>query len=215
MKVNNMTDVSLQISNDRHELVDPESEAFAKAFPHLSLLRRPLTREQMRDRALSPMWSMAALALKELHRYEERLIDPIVTSFMKCVFDSDVLNKFDPKLGDIDGFLYGVMRWAVRGYLGKQSRQRREAGSDQSLLFRCSTAPGPAQIAEHRDLMQHIREWAAELPPAQRDAVARRYTALADLDSGAKIRNEAVARHRGLKRLRQRAAKSKSGNGTG
>jgi hypothetical protein len=152
------------------------------------------------------MWNLGRLVLASLHKSDESLLDDMVCQFVKRVFGTDLLNRYDPERGDIEGFLFGIMRTIAFECLRERSRRRIEYRSDQSLVR--SMAPGPVAIAQRDDLLQRIREWAKELPPAQQNALARRYTALADLDQGGETPNEYVARHRALKYLRKRAARS-------
>jgi hypothetical protein len=124
----------------------------------------------------------------------------MINVFIRRAFTGNLLDRFDPSLASIDVYLRAEMKWIGLECLRSRRQRRMEARSDQSLVK--SVEPDPARIAEDKDSVQHIRRCAARLRPKERDAVARRYEALADLDSGAVIDNECVVRHRGLMRLR-------------
>jgi hypothetical protein len=183
-------------------LIDPASASFSTAFPHLvpGVLRRQRSREEIRQRALSEMWALASSARRGLEYHDDTLDEEMVNVFIRRAFSGDLLHRFDPTLSSIDGYLHDQMKWIGLECLRARRQRRMEASGDQALVS--CMKPGPARIAEDKDSVQHIRRCATLLPPKERDAVARRYTALADLDSGAAIRNECVVRHRGLMRLR-------------
>jgi len=206
------TDENSELSNQTVHRIDPESETFAKALPHLvpGVLRRRLTIAQIKERAFSEMWNMAKLALNYFNDYDPQGVEAMVGVFVKRVFERDLLSKYDPERGEIEKYLYVVMRNIARECLRARSRQRAVARLDESLLS--SREPAPSIIPERNDQIECVRKWVVQLPPAQRNAVARRFAVLADLDFGGAIPNERVALHRGLKRLRRRAMESDMGD---
>jgi DNA-directed RNA polymerase specialized sigma24 family protein len=200
--------VSEKLHNSGHGPIDPASEVFGKAFPHLrpGMLRQRLSCEEIQHRAFSEMSNIAGCALRVLGSYDKMLVERMVDKFVERVFDSDLMNKFDSEQGQLDGFLYGVMGKIALECFRERSRQRIETRCDQSILR--SREPAPSVIPERDDEIERVRKWVVQLPPAQRNAVARRFAALADLDCGGTIPNERVTLHRGLKRLRQKATES-------
>jgi DNA-directed RNA polymerase specialized sigma24 family protein len=187
------------------DLVEPTSDAFGKAFPHLvpGVLRRQHSAAHLKDRALVEIRNLAILALKSLHwDYNRSLVEDAVEMFVQRVFGHALLEKHDPTRGEMGAFMYGIMRRIILECLRERARQRIE-NRDQSGLR--DLEPEPGTVAESKERIEHLRLWTIELPPAQRNAVARRFDVLGDLDTGGVIPNEAVARHRGLKKLRQKA----------
>jgi DNA-directed RNA polymerase specialized sigma24 family protein len=159
------------------------------------------------------MSNMAKAVLRYFDSHDQSLAEKMVDKFVERVFSRNLLSKFDPERGEIGRFLWGVMRNIALECFRERSRERNEARLYQSP--RGSREPEPNVSAERNEQVERVRNWLMELPSAQRNAVARRFAALADLDSGGTIPNECVARHRGLKRLQRKAAESDIGDNTG
>jgi DNA-directed RNA polymerase specialized sigma24 family protein len=199
-------------------LIDPQSAVFAKVFSHLvpGVLCRQLSIAQIQQRAWSEILNLARSVVRCFDSYDETLADEMAFKFVMRVFSSDLMNKYNPERGEIGKFLWGIMRFIALECFRERSRRRREIQGDQSFLdsIPSSREPEPSVIPERNDQIQRVRTWVMELPPDQRNAVARRFEVLADLDSGGFIPNEAVALCRGLKRLREKAMEAEVGAGT-
>jgi len=197
--------IESKVSNVDVTQLDTSSATFSKAFADLvpGVRRQRLTEREIKEHALVRIWALAKAAQDALGIRNDFLMDLMADRFIRRIFDGTALAKFDPALGDIDGYLFGTMRWVGRECRREYSRHAMEELTELSRPVR-----GVAEtsgIAERNDMLQSLRRWTAELPADQRNAVARRYEALSDLDTGGVIKNERVNRHRGLKRLRKLA----------
>jgi DNA-directed RNA polymerase specialized sigma24 family protein len=203
-----MTDKTSNRMDFETTRIDPASDVFAKVCPHLvpGALRRQLSVAEIQKRAWLEIWNLARRVLRRYDAYDEILADEMANTFINRVFAGDAMTNYDAKRGEIGNFLYGIMRYIACECFRKRSRQRIEIYGDPSCPQ--SGEPQPSAISERNDEVQRVRSWAMELPPAQRNAVARHYEALADLDNGGFIPNQAVNLHRGKRRLRERARES-------
>lgn len=188
-------------------LLDPKSALFARCFPEISpgVLVRPLTDEERRQRAMTTMWACAKKAATWLGADDRDLVGDIVFTTLR----RGVMRKFDPALGTFEGFMVGVMKRIGLECLRARRQRRWEAPTNDAVPF--SAEVEPATAAERAELVAHIRQGAMGLSQVRRDALAREYEALADLDSGGPVPNEAVQRHRGLEQLRKRARQLDNG----
>jgi hypothetical protein len=200
-----MTHANTQTCESSGDASDADAAGLLNAMPHLGLLRKRQTPEELKQRALLTMGQMARLVLrKEFDTSDNRMAEAMVTKLIALLQEGRLLKKFDSDQGVIEVYLYGVMRNLALECFRVKRKERIEVASDMTGL--CGNTPSPADAAAKREAIERVRQWAKALPPAQRDAVARRFEVLADLDSGSEIPNRYVALHRGLKRLRWRAS---------
>jgi hypothetical protein len=176
---------------------------FRTIFPELvpGALRRQLTVAEIQQRGWNRVWSLARSVLRWFDVTDEILADQMACEFIARAFDGRLLKNYKPEKGNLASFLRGTMRIIALERFRERSRERTALVRNQMLRER--QEPGKAD--EQDKQLEWVRKQVIELPPAQRDAVARRYKPLADLDSGAMIPNERVTLHRGLKRLREKA----------
>jgi DNA-directed RNA polymerase specialized sigma24 family protein len=201
--------------NSEGSVVHPASDVFAKAFPHLvpGVLRQRLSPVQIQQRALGEIEAMARYVARYLDRSDRALIDEMGAEFAHRLFAGGVFKSFDASFGKMESYLRGMMWNVGRERLRERSRQRSLARLDSSRA--CEKEIDPSVTSEQDELVKYVRKWAMELPLAQRNAVAREFDALADLDTGGDIPNIYIARHRGRKRLREKAAKLEEDRGGG
>jgi hypothetical protein len=202
-----MTSANREFFERTSDAVGRNFAAVLKALPHLGLLRKRQSLEELKQRALLIMWQEARLVLKrEFDSSNKHMAEAMVTKFVDSMHDDALLEKFDPDLGSIEGWLYGVMRKLALQCFRLRSKERIDFACHMATL--AEKEPSPVDTAAKRELLERVRQWTKELPPAQRDSLARRFEVLNDLDSGGEIPNRYVALHRGLKRLRERASEA-------
>jgi hypothetical protein len=181
-----------------------KSETLLKATPHLNLLRRRQSKEEMTSRALQTMWQQARRVLTvEFDTRDDALAEAMVNKLVELLKAGTLLDKFDADRGRIEGFTYGVLKKLALECFRRRSRERIDDAREVALLP--SQASPVASAADSAERLTYVRQWTMQLSRSQRDAVARRFEALADLDSGSEIPNQGVTLHRALKRLREKA----------
>jgi DNA-directed RNA polymerase specialized sigma24 family protein len=184
--------------------MDRSSDVFGTVFPHLSpeAMRRQLPDRQILERAVLHVHSLARSVARSFNTDEPDLVEAMVERFTDRVFAGSALDRFDPDRGDLSSYLLGVMRNVFRECFRERLRKKLQQRLDETQIDHWQV--GPAAIAELNDEIERVRGWVAELPRAQRAAVARRFSPLADLDLGGDF-HEQAALHRGMNALRKRA----------
>jgi hypothetical protein len=204
-----MTEMNIDAFVETKKLINVESQAFAMGFPELApgMRYRPLTREQMQEKALLYAWALAKRVLPMLGIRNEYILEQMVDRFIRRIFAGKALDVFDAQRGDLEAFLLGIMRYIGLECWREQRRRPAfvpiEAAVPMETGFAGIGVADPARIAERNDMIEALRRWMLELKEDERNAVARKYEVFSDLDTGTAVRNETVKRHRALERLRE------------
>jgi DNA-directed RNA polymerase specialized sigma24 family protein len=193
----------LPLKGDQRPAARPATggDPLVLAFGHLALLRRELTKEQIRERAVAEMWNLARLVTRKMDLEDhEQFHAEMVDMFMRRLWHGSLLANFKGR-GSIDAYLYTAMKFIALECRRARARRRMESRGDQSSVV--DREPAPSVKAEQREQLNLIRVWMKGLPPLQRKALARRVPHLRDFGGSRPIPNERVNFHRAMKKLRQ------------
>jgi hypothetical protein len=196
--------------------LDPTSPDFIKGFPTCapSVLRQKHSVADLAERAREQLRADAKSVQAYYGFSNSGLIKEMTERCIDRLFGQRVIDKFDPSISTIEAFRWGVMRNATRELLREWSQRRMDRAKAERLQAKQSPRLADAhQIAEKRDLIDTVRRRIEQLPVNERNAIARRFEAVADLDNGAAVNNECVARFRGLSRLREQLGNRDKGRG--
>lgn len=193
------------------EWFTPGTAQFNLVFPHLCSLRRPQSAEQLQKRAYGSLRAKACVVLRTLGGSAGHLGDEVTQNTIVRIEDQELIDRHDPARGDMDDYLFGIIRRVALETLRDAARLKLTDQVDSVVAGKRD----PLQEAEFSELLDMTKEWVEELPEPYRGAVARKFlgrrrmtnNSARGTEQKAGASTEFVHRHRAVKRLRQRASR--------